>query len=49
MLIKDYFGAIWDADHDYMAHLSPGLQSFINPDDINQLHDFFAMMFAYSI
>ena len=49
MRVKDYYGAIWDADYEYMTHFSPGLQSFINPDDMDQLHDFFAMMFGYSL
>lgn len=45
----EYYDAVCDADYEYMAHLSPGLQSFINPDDMNELHDFFAMMFCYSL
>lgn len=49
MRVEDYYGAIWDADYEYMTHFSPGLQSFINPDDMDQLHDFFAMMFSYSL
>ena len=47
---SDYFGAIRDADKEYMVHLAPaGLHSFINPNDTHQLLDFFAMMFGYPI
>jgi hypothetical protein len=46
---KDYYGAIWDANHDFMSHLAPGSKSFINPENMSELHDFFAMMFSYPV
>jgi hypothetical protein len=46
---KDFYDAIWNADYEYMTHLAPGLHSFINFNEINELQDFFAMMFGYSI
>ena len=49
MNTMDYYGAVWDTDYNFMTHLSPGLKSFINSNDMNELHDFFAMMFCYSL
>ena len=46
---NNYYDAIWDIDHRHLTHLAPGLHSFINPDDMDELHDFFAMMLGFSI